>query len=82
MPRPQPSDRVNGKWVKKPRWGVSHYLRDDERVMVGRLFEARVTGLAACGAVIAVDEYLEDEPTGMDTCDRCERCCVLTGAGE
>ena len=61
---------MTGEWCKKSRWKVGHLLRDDKRTV----WMERETGWAACGCCIVVDEHLEDEPTGMDTTDRCGRC--------
>lgn len=62
---------MNGHWVKKPRWKVSHFLRDDDQRP--RHFGNEV-GQAACGVFITIDEHLGYEPTGIDTTDRCGKC--------
>jgi hypothetical protein len=62
---------VTGRWVKKPRWAVSHLLRDDtDRPRHFGVEEGR----AACGSAITIDRHLEDKPTGIDTGERCSRC--------
>lgn len=62
---------VSGRWVKKPRWKVSHYLVDDDD---RPLFFGDEEGRAACGHTVTITEHLEYEPTGIDTCNRCTRC--------
>lgn len=64
---------MNGRWVKKPRWKVSHLLRDDDH-RPRNLRTGTAVGQAACGSFITIDEHLENEPTGIDTTDRCGRC--------
>lgn len=63
---------MTGRWVKKQRWLTSHLLRDDVRRP--RNQENTEVGRTVCGTFITLDEHLENEPTGMDTCDRCTRC--------
>jgi len=62
---------MTGRWVKKPRWRVSHYLPDSEDRP--RYFGHDV-GRTVCGYSVTINDRLDNEPTGMDTTDRCERC--------
>ena len=61
---------MNGEWMKRARWKVSHFVRDDKRTV----WMGETTGWAACGSCVKIDEWLEPEPTGIDTVDRCGRC--------
>ena len=61
---------LTGQWMKKRDWKVSHFVRGDKRTK----WMGHETGWAACGSCVSIDEYLEAEPTGIDTVDRCGRC--------
>lgn len=67
---------MTGRWVKKPRWGVSHYLPDaEDRPQYFGIDVGRVV----CGYSVTINDRLEDEPTGVDTTDRCVRCERVVG---
>ena len=60
-----------GGWVKKQNWKVSHFIKyNDQRPR----HHGNEVGQAVCGYFIVINEKLEDEPTGIDTCTRCDRC--------
>lgn len=61
---------MNGRWMKKHDWKVSHFVRDDQRTK----WLGDEVGRSACGCTISIDEHLGAEPTGIDTCDRCAGC--------
>lgn len=66
---------VNGQWMKRRRWKASHFVRaDDQRPR----HLGNEVGQAACGCYVTIDEDLETEPTGIDTCERCEKCRART----
>jgi hypothetical protein len=62
---------MSGQWMKRPRWKVSHFIRDDAQ---RPRHLGNEVGMSACGKFVTIDEGLEYEPTGIDTCDRCNRC--------
>jgi hypothetical protein len=62
-----------GSWMKRARWKVSHFVRDDgSRILDPHL--GVVIARTVCGKDVTVNAGLESEPTGIDTCDRCAAC--------
>lgn len=59
---------MNGEWMKRASWKVSHFIREDKRTW----WEGRRTGWAACGSCVSVDAALKLDSQAR-RCDRCER---------
>lgn len=67
---------MNGEWVKRVKWKVSHFVLTDQRTM----WMGDVTARAACGKFVSVNDGLMPKPTSIDTADRCSKCEVRSGA--
>lgn len=61
---------MNGQWMKKRDWKISHYVQDGERTV----WMNHEAGQTACGSRVTINKHLEPEPTGIDTARRCGRC--------
>jgi hypothetical protein len=59
--------RWTSGWVRKPRWKVSHYLRDQDQRPRHRDHDV---GRTVCGSFILLDEHLVSG-SGNDLCQRC-----------
>jgi len=59
---------MNGEWMKRPSWKVSHFIREDKRTRS----EGLEIGWAACGSRVCIDAALELDLKAK-RCYRCER---------